>query len=291
MKLPYFDESMQPGSQWSSIVNVLDDLGQTPAPCYLGERKVTEAQYRLVSKKQDVHWCTLKICVAGRGIVSHRGKTQKILPGQALLFSTAEEDFFHGIDDGATLFHFYRMTFVGLNPLIEAYTKRHGFLLPIDKHHSIAKRICSYRQKHRSHISMTPSAAAEMVWGIVASCLHIYETSTPENSLSKSCIEWINHNLEGHAGIGACAQELGVSQAHLTRVFQDSIGKTPGAFLIETRMRHAVTLLLENELPIKAIAQKCGYQHASHFSRAFKEAHGVSPKDVRKEPGVYGMMG
>ncbi len=238
-----------------------------------------------------MHWCTLKICIAGQGVVSHRGKKQSILPGQALLFSTAETDFYHGIADGAACFHFYRLTFVGLNPLIESYTQRHGFLLPIDKQHSIAKRICTYQQGHRALISMTPSAAAEMVWSIVASCLHIYEASAPDNALSKSCIEWINQHIESHASIGDCAQDLGVSQAHLTRVFQDSIGKTPGAFLIEARMRHAVTLLMENELPIKAIAHICGYQHASHFSRAFKDAHGVSPKEVRKEPGAWGMMG
>lgn len=294
MKLPFFDESMASGSLWSCIISVSDSDPQMPQPTYIGERRVRDPQYRLSSyKQQHVDWSTLKICLAGQGQVETETGTHIVNPGQALLFCTEKHPFAHGIASGATEFHFYRITFTGLNHVVNRYVEHYGHVVDLaekPKQHPICKRLRQYKQGHVRHMSLSASAAAESAWSIMAAVMRLYEQAAPSNTLSHRCIEWINQHLESHASIGDCAKHLQVSQAHLTRAFHDSFQQTPGQYLLAARMRHAIHLLLNSDEPIKAIAYRCGYLHSSHFCRAFRAFHGCTANDVRKNSSVWESM-
>ncbi|MEU1289517.1 helix-turn-helix domain-containing protein [Kitasatospora sp. NPDC005856] len=82
----------------------------------------------------------------------------------------------------------------------------------------------------------------------------------------------------------AAAHHLSVS--HLHRLFtQYSHGETVAAFIRAQRMRKAHRDLADpalRTLPIQNIAARCGIPGASEFSRAFKAAHGLSPREHRR---------
>ncbi len=290
MDLPYFDESNLPGSLWSTIVTVLRPDPLLPQPTYIGERVVNDPNYRLQRSHQKLDWVTLKICLGGRGFMQCGKQRHSIHPGQAILFCTKERAFIHGTDKGADHFHFCRFTFSGMNEQVMALNKRYGYLFTIPEQHSLVQRIFSYKSKINNRLSMQASEAAELVWSVLSSCMHLFESALPDNALTRECLEWINRNIESGGSIADCAEALQVSQEHLTRVFQSSIGQTPGAFLLQERLRHALHLLLNTKEPIKAIAVICAYKHASHFSRAFRDRFGVSPRSVRQNPEAWSVL-
>ena len=261
MKLPYFDESNLPGSIWSSAVSVLQAQKGLPHPTFIGERSVDDPSYWLRNHGKRTPWATLKICLDGRGEIDVHGERQIIEAGQALLFTTTDTGIAHGIAQDAAYFHFIRFTFIGMESIIEEMNKRFGYLLPVDKSHSIVKRLKKYEQDSHSSISMQPAEAAELCWSIVAACMHLFESSQLDNSLSRRCIAWINKHIEGTATIADCAAALAVSQEHLTRVFHECVKETPGAFLMRERLRHGLRLLLSSHEPIKAIGSRCGYKN------------------------------
>jgi len=80
------------------------------------------------------------------------------------------------------------------------------------------------------------------------------------------------------------AEELGVSERHLRRRFQEAFGKTPRRFLTEVRMRRAEELLRKTRLGIEEIALAVGYPDLGTFRRIFKRAFGVTPSDFRTPP-------
>ena len=291
MKLPFFDESLASGSLWSTIISVSDSDPQMPQPTYIGERRVQDPDYRLSSiPKQKVDWSTLKVCLAGQGQVETPDGIHIVHPGQAILFCTEKHPFAHGIAAAADEFHFYRMTFTGLNHVVNRYVERYGHVFNLSdkpRQHPICKRLLAFKQDHVRHLSLAASQAAECTWSIMSAVMRILEQSAPSNSLSHRCVEWINSNVESQASIGDCAHALQVSQAHLTRVFSDSFQQTPGQFLLAARMRHAVHLLLNSTEPVKAIANRCGYRHGSHFCRAFKDFHGFTANEVRKNTSLW----
>ncbi|MCX5384800.1 AraC family transcriptional regulator [Streptomyces sp. NBC_00083] len=76
-----------------------------------------------------------------------------------------------------------------------------------------------------------------------------------------------------------------VSLSYLHRLFtRDSHGTTLVAAIRHQRLTKAYRDLLDPALrsvPIHVIAARCGFTHASAFTRAFKTAYGIAPSDHR----------
>ena len=67
------------------------------------------------------------------------------------------------------------------------------------------------------------------------------------------------------------------------KIFKDGIGKSPQEFLITYRMTKAAELLKLTSLSIADIGNAVGYPNQLHFSRAFKNTYGTSPRSWRNE--------
>jgi AraC family transcriptional regulator, regulatory protein of adaptative response / methylphosphotriester-DNA alkyltransferase methyltransferase len=91
---------------------------------------------------------------------------------------------------------------------------------------------------------------------------------------------------EAIAVIGACdgeqltvdevARKIATSRRQLQRVFVEVGGVSFREFVVTSRLQRAADLLTEG-LPAGEVARRTGYGHASHFARAFRRVHGVSP--------------
>ena len=67
------------------------------------------------------------------------------------------------------------------------------------------------------------------------------------------------------------------------------MGKSPQDFLLQYRMNKAAELLKLTQLGVSDTGNAVGYPNALHFSRAFKNVYGVSPRtwrEQRREDGV-----
>jgi AraC-like DNA-binding protein len=74
---------------------------------------------------------------------------------------------------------------------------------------------------------------------------------------------------------------LGVSEAHLRRLFQREVGKTFQCYLRDARMTRATELLREYTRSIKQISVECGYSDVSNFYRDFRLVYGITPRRLR----------
>lgn len=72
------------------------------------------------------------------------------------------------------------------------------------------------------------------------------------------------------------AWSLGVTRAHLWRVFVDVLGVSPREYLFERHMELAKESLLSG-MSVSEVARKTGYSNVPAFSRAFKKYVGLSP--------------
>ena len=93
--------------------------------------------------------------------------------------------------------------------------------------------------------------------------------------------------IDRHLGEPISAERLaavaGCSVTRLYQHFHDTLQKTPHRYIVERRMefaRHS----LQNGMPVKEIAQACGYRNPFNFSVEFKKFHGVSPRGFCAAP-------
>ena len=99
----------------------------------------------------------------------------------------------------------------------------------------------------------------------------------------KEAINFVEQNFPYDISIEDIAACCGINRSYLGKIFHDSIGKTPQEFLIHYRMSKATELLKMTKLSIADIGNAVGYPNQLHFSRAFKNIYGVSPKNWRNQ--------
>jgi LacI family transcriptional regulator len=84
-------------------------------------------------------------------------------------------------------------------------------------------------------------------------------------------------------------REVAVSQRALERKFRSFLGRTPKAELLRVQMARASELLADSDLPIKEVAQRCGFRHdETYFSNAFYRQHGLWPTAYRRCRRTHG---
>lgn len=80
---------------------------------------------------------------------------------------------------------------------------------------------------------------------------------------------------------GMVAAAVGLSERSLGRLFA-TLGTTPAAWLWQQRLHKAHELLACGQASVSEAATACGFTSFSHFSRAFRRAHGCAPSELRK---------
>jgi AraC-like DNA-binding protein len=77
------------------------------------------------------------------------------------------------------------------------------------------------------------------------------------------------------------ANAVGVSPAHLSRLFKQETGKVFKVFVTRVRVELAKRLMRTESTKLKAIARRFGFSDASHLSRHFQKYEGCRPGAYR----------
>lgn len=75
----------------------------------------------------------------------------------------------------------------------------------------------------------------------------------------------------------------GLSSRQLQRLFKEQIGEPIMRFYRGMRLEKANELLQQSTLPITEVAIAAGFASSAHFSRAFREQFGVTPRNRRRD--------
>ena len=77
------------------------------------------------------------------------------------------------------------------------------------------------------------------------------------------------------------AARIGISDHYLRHIFKDRYQTGIKDFITSTRLARAKNLLTNSTLPLKAIADYCGFASERHLCTAFKNAYNISPGTFR----------
>ena len=99
----------------------------------------------------------------------------------------------------------------------------------------------------------------------------------------KEAITYIEQNFQNDISIEDIAVSCGLNRSYFGKIFREEMGKSPQEFLISYRMTKATELLKLTRLSIADIGNGVGYPNHLHFSRAFKNVYGISPRQWRNE--------
>lgn len=81
------------------------------------------------------------------------------------------------------------------------------------------------------------------------------------------------------------ARSIGINRSYLTSIFKKKTGFSPQEYLLQCRLNAARDLLLNTDHSVQEVARQVGYENPLTFSKMFKNAYGVSPRNYRLQAG------
>lgn len=102
----------------------------------------------------------------------------------------------------------------------------------------------------------------------------------------KQAIALMEAHLEVPLAIPAICDAIGLSQRQLNRQFTRYVNKTPVLYYRDIRLDRARGLVTQTELPLAEVALASGFSSHVHFSRAYRDRFGLSPRSDRTEGRV-----
>ncbi len=97
------------------------------------------------------------------------------------------------------------------------------------------------------------------------------------------------HACDGLSVDEVC-RELALSRSTLQRRFRAALGRTLHDEIVRVRLKLARELLVETEMPIAKIAERCGFGHQEYLGAVFRARLGQTPANYRRAAGRAGAV-
>ena len=114
--------------------------------------------------------------------------------------------------------------------------------------------------------------------------LKLIET-VDENALPTRMVEALDNYIRENAGDDISNTEIGAifgyHPFYVSKVLKDRKGTTLRQYIIAYRLKLAKKLLDESGKSINEVAEECGFNDPSYFTKTFKGAFGMTPKEYR----------
>ncbi len=145
---------------------------------------------------------------------------------------------------------------------------------------SLADEIC-YHFKNKSSYYII-YGYLHIILGMVLIKSQNKKSVMPINAFD-SAIRYISQNYTKPITLKEVAEKIGVSQAHLSRVFSEKLEGGYCNYLRLLRIEKAKTLLKSTDLNIYEIMYEAGFSDQRTFNRVFKNITDMTPKEYRKK--------
>jgi transcriptional regulator GlxA family with amidase domain len=92
---------------------------------------------------------------------------------------------------------------------------------------------------------------------------------------------WMGGRLNGDLSLPALARKAGMSERSFSRHYAKATGMTPARAVERLRVEAARRLLSDTRLPVKRIADRCGFGSEETLRRSFGRLLALTPQDYR----------
>lgn len=146
------------------------------------------------------------------------------------------------------------------------------------------KRLLSYVHDFKTY---TRNETRHLLLDTIPLILEFYrrerlmQRSQAEDDLIERASYLLGDELDQSLNLESIAESLGLSYESFRKKFRKAKNTSPAQFRTQKRLECAMSLLIEDAIPIKQIAYELGYANPSSFTKRFQTATGQSPATFR----------
>ena len=213
----------------------------------------------------------LHYVISGYGRFEREGKTYRVAPGDMFVIPPYLETYYEADKDKP--WHYIWIGFMADDKLSSVFSS------PIIRCPGVGQvfedmRRCSDMESGKS------AFLGSRIWELISLIL---ESDKDHVDYIEKAIHYIRSEYMYDINIGLLAERLNLDRSYFTTLFTQKIGVSPGRYLSNLRLEKAAELMsVYGESPTTA-AMSVGYPDIYHFSKAFKQKYGCSPRQYCRE--------
>jgi AraC family transcriptional regulator, arabinose operon regulatory protein len=279
---------------------VSERIGETagPPPGVLVSGHFDERPgYRAFRAHGRADWL-VKYTLRGEGLYRQPGLSLLARPGDlTLLAPGAYQDYSVPVDGGWEFLwaHFVpRPTWTALLTLPEVGRGLH--LLSLVSPPARERVEAAFRRLHRDSLGRLHPLAEELVLNALEEVLLVAAGEAAEAGRSpfdprvQHVLDLLARDLVDEHSVERLAAAVYLSPSRLAHLFKEQTGETITEALRQLRLGQAARLLRHSGRSVQEIAAEVGFHCPFHFSRRFRRAFGVGPREYRRQAQARGVL-
>ncbi len=224
--------------------------------------------------------------VSGEGALLYKGQEYRLPAGHAMMVEVPQKSTYF-FPPGSESWEFL---FISLNGsevmrLWRDAVKQNGPVVNLgDNSEPVMTALKLIRNGFAGRINNPYIASAfayEFVLSLVAYILPQGNRGQERPEFLNDVISYCLEHPDGDLSVDVLAEVAGYSRYHFSREFHRFQGMPPAEFVNQLRIKLAVRLLQTEKFSVKEIADRCGFNSASYFSKVFRKYQGIAPGDFR----------
>lgn len=177
----------------------------------------------------------------------------------------------------------------GIAPYYDYVENRFGKVMRLSEYHPAIRKLFELHQKAKNgHLKTSFAAECEVFGFLCLLCDNEEQETLVRLPLVESAKEYMNSNFYKNLSLLSVAEQLGVSQSHLSREFVKYTGEQPIKYLTKVRLEKAIDMLCSTDGNLESIGIACGFENGNYFSKVFRKYMGTSPGEFRRQVKVQG---
>jgi AraC-like DNA-binding protein len=248
-----------------------------------------QARAKYYTDRENLPSYLLKIVLAGKGMLSYRGQTHCLTPGQFFWIDCKEHHAYRTAPD-AQEWHILWVHFFGANAA--RYYEQFQTLgqgatvgtLPAGSTlEDCMRQLIAIYQREQSTLAQELRASA-LLTTMMVECIQALSAPVDPRHAPPDIVYRVRRYLAEHYSqritLDSISKRFSIDKFYLQKLFKRHTGLTPNEFLLLSRLNQAKELLRTTQRPVGEISLEVGIANASHFIKLFQRHEGVTP-------GVY----
>jgi len=272
---------------------------QMQYPEYFNYISEVDVERKTLEESVYMHWhefCELEFVVSGNGV--HNFNAQQLPYEAGVLFLQLPTDFHEVLIDEDDKPFVYNIKFSEAYIENSIYQTLYGkavprqVLLKGDEYRQVLSDLEEmYSEYHSEEIfreHILKGILEKLIVKLERKVMQESEAASGDKSNRNSpniimrSLTYIQQNYNKPITLTMLAQQVNVSSNYFSTVFRESVGCTFRDYLLNVRMRYAISFLTNLERPIYEISERAGFNSYTHFERTFRKKFGMSPKMFRE---------
>ena len=153
---------------------------------------------------------------------------------------------------------------------------------------SVGADFGAFEQQFRDAMSLSASQrlrAEIRLWDMLLNVVNRSAQSgaAPMHPAIERVLQLVVARLSEPLSLIGIADEVGLSQGHLSRLFHQELGRPLSDYIRQCRLAKARHLIVNSDLSFKAIAAMVGIRDPQLFNKTVRKHMGKSPSQIRQE--------